>query len=129
MTDDRWRSFPIPICRGSQQDYSSFRKRLNLGQNWKWEFHNASTSIGKARNMGRNRRRSRCNDRRLRLGGLGNGWNSRKNGGDQRGGCFSPSPYAPVRSKGGAATGTACALEEGELLQSGRLRHQGRLGR
>src|SRR5213593_1184262 len=69
MTDDRWRSFPIPICRGSQQDYSSFRKRLNLGQNWKWEFHNASTSIGKARNMGRNRRRGRCNDNRLRLGG------------------------------------------------------------
>src|SRR5205823_10421527 len=41
----------------------------NLGQNCKWEFHNASTSIGKARNMGRNRRRGRCNDNRLRLGG------------------------------------------------------------
>jgi hypothetical protein len=31
--------------------------------------HNADTSIGKARSMGRNRRRGRCNDHRFRLGG------------------------------------------------------------
>src|SRR6266567_4491302 len=79
--------------------------------------------------MGRNRRRGRCNDNRLRLGGLGNGRNSRKNGDDQRPGCFSPSTYATLRCKGGAATGTARALEEGELLESWRLCHQGRLGR
>src|SRR6266567_3961434 len=79
--------------------------------------------------MGRNRRRGRCNDNRLRLGGLGNGRNSRKNGGDQRRGCFSPSTYATLRCKGGAATGTACALEEGERLESWRLCHQGPLCR
>src|SRR5207244_10390689 len=113
----------------SREPIGSFRKLLNLGQNWKWEFHNASTRIGKARNMGRNRRRGRCNDNRLRLGGLGNGRNSRKNGGGQRPGSFSPSTYATLRCKGGTATGTASALEEGELLESWRLCHQGRLGR